>query len=149
MKKTNIRICRSIIILGVFTLAYSAIAWAGGSLEVNLVYPQQSNAVKREAKKIDKPAVLEGQVAVNVAGLDPEQLKHAGAYAEYFMDDRLIYSSVTKKPDASGRILLGCTLYTAEYPDGEHTLLVNFWDKEGPSAIGARKIIIQNVKNKN
>lgn len=115
------------------------------SVQISLVYPQQFNKPKRQAGKTEKPPALKGKVFIDVIGINPEQAKSPNSYVEYFLDDELIYSTQNRKeslPDAGS---LGFILNTRLYPDGEHKIVVNLWDKDGPSAIGIRKIIIQNA----
>ncbi len=125
-----------------FIFAYSVAAANEDSLAVSLVYPQPSNAAKRQAKKSEPPIVIKGKILINIVGINPEQLKHPDLYAEYFLDNNLIYSS---KNTQSKHNLLTFTFDTGSYPDGKHALIVNLWDTGGPSAIGMRDIIIQNA----
>lgn len=117
---------------------------------ISLVYPQKSNAPKRESKKIEKPLLVKNEVSISVTDIKPEQLKHPELYVEYFLDGDLIFSTQEdKKEDKSKKRSLGSLgfiLDTTSYPDGTHTLVANLWDKDGPSAIGIREIIIQNPK---
>jgi len=108
------------------------------SLEIRLIYPQKSNAPKRELKRIEKPVIVKGRVPLNVAGIKSSgPKKKDNLYIEYFLDNELVYSSQNKGP-------LQFILDTRLYADGRHTLVVNLWDKDGPSAIGIKEIIIQN-----
>lgn len=131
------------VTVGIFTPTF-----AKDTLQISLVYPQESNAPKRERKEIDKPVVLKGEVLVNIVGVRPKQLKKPSIYVEYFLDNELIYSTENKEGNKSKSKSLGFTLDTQLYSEGEHTLVVNLWNKDGPSAIGMRKIIIQNQTEK-
>ena len=114
-------------------------------ITVYLLYPQKSNAPKRAPQRIEKPAVLKGDVPVDIAGIEAKQLKSQGVYVEYFLDNDLVYSTEGKDgKKAKIRRSHGFVLDTTRYPDGAHTLVVNLWDKNGPSAIGMRKITIKN-----
>lgn len=146
MKKTNLKIFGLFVVLGLFLLSYFSDAFAKNLLQISVVYPQKSNFPKREVKKTEKPMVLQGEIAINAVGIKPEQIKHTDVYVEYFLDGQLLYSSENKEADKTTKAPAEFILDTTAYPDGEHTLVVNFWDKDGPSAIGIRKIIIQNVK---
>lgn len=121
----------------IFAFTHSSAISQEDSLQIYLAYPQKSNAPKREVRRIEKPAVVQDKVCLGVAGIKPEQLNKSDAYVEYFLDDSLIYSSQKEQS-------LQFILDTHLYPDGKHTIFANFWDKDGPSAIGIREIIIQN-----
>lgn len=125
-----------VLILMVFVVS-SAFA---DSVSIDLIYPQKFNAPKRQAKKIEEPAVLSKETLVKASGLKPEQVRKKGVYIEYFLDDQLIFSTRDSKQIGS----YGFILNTPAYPDGKHTLIANIWDETGPSAIGIRQIIIAN-----
>lgn len=143
MRINNIKIAALFLILGIFIFVNGPVL-AKEVIQVVLVYPQKSNAPKRETKKADKPAIVRGEVSIDVAGVTPAQLKNPDIYVEYFLDEKLIYSNENKTKDKTKPVSFGFILDSRLYPDGKHNLVVNFWDKGGPSAIGIRKIIIQN-----
>lgn len=125
-----------IIILFIYTNCL--VAEADAVINIPLVYPQNSNAPKREPIKNEQHA-LKNEVLVDVTGINPAQLKNPNMYIEYFLDYELIYSTQNKKQGN-----LGFRLDTTKYTDGPHTLTVNLWDRDGSSAIGITNIIIQN-----
>lgn len=141
------KIINRIFILGFAVSAAAGIftpALAKEALLIPLAYPQKSNAPKREAKRIEKPVLLNDKVFVNIAEIKPGQSKNPDLYVEYFLDSELIYSTQGKKESNPKKRPLGFTLDTQLYSDGRHILVVNLWDKDGPSAIGIKEIIIQN-----
>lgn len=147
MRINNYKIIALILALSIFIFANGSLL-ANESIQIALIYPQKSNAPKREIKKINKPAVVRGEISIGIAGITPAQLKNPDIYVEYFLDGELIYSNENKAKNKTKPVSFGFVLDSRLYPDGEHNLVVNFWDKDGPSAIGIRKIIIQNlVKN--
>src|SRR3989338_1062653 len=128
-----------------FLLSQSALVYAEDNspqetISISLVYPQKTNAPKRELNRIEGPPVVTGDVSVKVVGIRPEQLRNPNLYVEYFLDDNLVYSTEDKKKIGQDRLKsLGFILNTRSSPDGLHTLVANLWDKDGPSAIGMRK----------
>ena len=114
-----------------------AVAKADNTLQIILVYPQETNARKRELPKKQGPLVVTGDIVIALAGIGPQQLQHKDIYVEYFLDEELIYK--TNKIEKF-------ILKTLSYPDGKHDLVVNFWDKQGQSAIGIKSIIIKNKR---
>lgn len=115
------------------------------AVSVSLTYPQMSNAPKRDSKVIDKVAVVRGDTVVVASGIKPRQLNSGTCYLEFYLDSDLVYSteagtSTGNSTAVLDKFILDTTLYT----DGDHTLVVNLWDKNGPSAIGVRRIYIQN-----
>lgn len=134
------------VILAIFittSFAYAKPRSAQNTIYINLVYPQKSNTLKREPLKIEKPPILKGEVFINILGISTEQLNNPNLYVEYFLNNDLVYSTQNKK--LSRQNPFSFTLDTTKYADGMHTLVVNLWDKDGPAAIGIRKIIIQNL----
>lgn len=109
-------------------------------LLITLLYPQAANAPKKEAKKKEKPALVSGDVPINITGINPAQLNNADVFAEYYLDNTLVYSTENNE---AFTFVLDSKLYS----NGEHSLTVNLWDKTGTSAIGIREIIIQNLEN--
>lgn len=155
MRIRTFRIINSFLILCIFILivdvigVYSSERPSKNTVQIPLIYPQESNSPKREAKKIEKAPVLNGEVFIDVVGIKPEQLKTLNLYVEYFLDNELIYSTENKQRRTPRPKSLRFILDTCVYPEGEHTLVVNLWNKDGPSAIGIRKIIIQNQRQNN
>lgn len=119
------------------------------TVSISVIYPQSSNAPKRQLSKKDKPVVLKGDVLINITGINSEQLKSPDLYVEYFLDDDLVYSTQDQKQDRTKKVSLSFTLDTTKYADGDHKLVVNLWDTNGPSAIGIREITIQNGTQNN
>lgn len=120
-----------------FAFTHSPAGAEQNLLQIYLLYPQKSNAPKREPRRVEKPAVVRGKVCLDVAGINQQQLNKPQAYVEYFLDEALIYSS---QKEESRQFILDTCLYA----DGRHTIVANLWDKDGPSAIGIREILIQN-----
>jgi len=141
-KKFKLSFCLLIFGAVVFT---ASPALAMETVKITVVYPQASNAPKRAVKRTEKAAVLRGKVLVSVSGVGQKELKDPNLFVQYFLDNKLVYSTQEQK---GGKGPLGFTLDTSLYNDGQHTLTANVWDKEGPSIIGMRKIIIKNNEGK-
>lgn len=136
MKKLYGKILALVFVLSLFV----NLAFSQEQLLITLLYPQTTNAPKKEVKKKEKPVPVSGKVSIDVTGINPAQLNNTGVFAEYYLDSALVYSSENNKP-------FGFVLDSALYPNGQHSLTVNLWDKEGTSAIGIREIIIKNNEN--
>lgn len=147
MSKTTFKLISLFLFLGIFILVNGPVL-AKEAIQVVLVYPQKSNSIKREGKRIERPMVLKGVISIDVAGVNPKQLKNPDVYLEYFLDGQLIYSSEKKAQPNVRPSLLSFVLDTRLYANGAHSLVVNLWDKKGPSAIGIRQVIIQNEAKK-
>lgn len=147
MKKCSLRIIvLSLTVVFVMSAMSIPVNYAAAdsakTLRIHLMYPQNTNTPKRQAVKIEKPAVLKGEVGINIDGAAAEQLNDPASYVEYYLDNELIY---TGKMGA-----VEFVLDTGRYTNGEHTIVANLWDSRQPSAIGIRKIIIKNEPgNKN
>jgi len=136
MKKLSGKILTLVFVLSLFV----NLAFSQEPLLITLLYPQTANAPKKEVKKKEKPVLVKGDISIDITGIRPGQLNNTDVFAEYYLDNTLVYSSENNKPFT---FILDSKLY----PDGEHTLTVNLWDKEGASAIGIREIIIHNTEN--
>lgn len=144
MKTKIFKIINILSVLSIFILINSLEAAQNTTVSISLIYPQASNAPKREPKKKEKPVVLKDEVLIDVAGISPQQLKSPDLYVEYFLDDNLIFSTQDKAQDKTKKTSLSFTLDTTKYQDGTHKIVVNLWNTSGPSAIGMRDIVIQN-----
>lgn len=144
MKTKIFKISCTFFILNIFIFVNFLEAVQNTTVSIPLIYPQNSNAPKREPKKQEKPVVLKGEALINIIGISSEQLKSPGLYVEYFLDDDLVYSTQDNKQDKTKENSLSFILDTTKYVDGNHKLVVNLWDLNGPSAIGIIEIIIQN-----
>lgn len=138
-----------IMFLSIFICMNSLEAAQNTAVSILVIYPQNTNAPKRTLNKKEKPAVLKGDVIINVTGINSEQLKSPDLYVEYFLDDELIYSTQDEKQDKIKKTSLGFILDTTKYENGNHRMVVNLWDAKGPSAIGIREITIQNETQNN
>ncbi|MBI4707279.1 MAG: hypothetical protein HY761_05080 [Candidatus Omnitrophica bacterium] len=119
-------------------------ALVGKDVLITVVYPQKPNAPKRQEKKVDSIIAVNGRVNIGVTGISADQLKSPDLYLEYFLDDNLVYATKKNSKGNNTERELGFIFDTVLYSEGEHNLMVNLWDKFGSSAIGMRKIIIQN-----
>ncbi|MBI4245417.1 MAG: Ig-like domain-containing protein [Planctomycetes bacterium] len=94
-------------------------------------------------QKIDKPPTVAGVVVIGISKRPSvKEIEEERFLVEYFMDGVLIYKT-------SGRNLKGTAAFdfeldTTKYKNGLHKITVNFWDQNGPSAIGFKKIIIKH-----
>lgn len=131
-------------IFSAILLYATAAVFGADSIYIALIYPQAPNAPKRESLKKEPPLLLAQKTRIDVSGINPEQLSHPDLYLEYFLDDQLIYSTKEAKTKVLGFIFDPCL-----YPEGAHTLIVNLWDKDGPSAIGIREIMLKNQAEQN
>lgn len=74
----------------------------------------------------------------------PSKIEKDRYSVEYFLDEQLIYQTSGFDEKNSTQDSFGFIFDTTRYENGLHKLIVNFWDKSGPSAIGIREIIINN-----
>lgn len=115
------------------------------SLMVQLIYPATSGAAMKAPGPIPKPQEVSGQVLIDIA---PKPLKsERDRYlVEYYLDDQLIYESTGFDGETESAGAFSYILDTGKYGNGSHKLVVNFWDKQGQSAIGARELVINNER---
>jgi len=135
--KTACFLCAGVFVAATLLPLCAGESAIGTVVSIPLSYPQKSNAPKQQVQKTGKTPVISGKVQICVSGISAAQAKSDTPYVEYFLDDQPVYDSRNKK-------LLCFVLDTAAYPDGEHALTANLWDKNGPSAIGIKKIIVLN-----
>ncbi|MDD4909482.1 MAG: hypothetical protein PHR44_02190 [Candidatus Omnitrophica bacterium] len=135
MKKTSMYILFFIAAFSFNLLAKEAYQ---NQLILELNFPKESTA-KMEAPRPKAEALsISGEILVNISPV-PEKIEQDRYLVEYFLDEQLIYRTT-----GFDRRTFACILDTAQYENGTHKLIINFWDKSGPSAIGIRELIINN-----
>jgi len=137
-------------IAGLILVCAAGRAWAEDSavtnrVEVKLIAPQRFNAPKRKQRQPVKPVVVAGTVRVEI-GKAPtaQEITDKRYVVEYFLDDAVVHKTQGSIDAGTGKPTFACTIDTTAYQDGKHKLVVNFWDKDGPSAIGVQYVIIKN-----
>lgn len=132
-----------IIAILIFVSTATFDAYALESVQVRLVYPQKANAPKRELPRKEEPAIVSGEVEVEVAGIKQENSDSQAMVLEYFVDDEPIFSAKDDGTSGPKEDQTKFILNSALYPNGNHRIVVNLTDGDG-SAIGMRDIIIKN-----
>jgi hypothetical protein len=104
---------------------------------VPLSFPHRYNTAMENGPVISKPLKVSGVITVGAGVVDSAQGPDTGRYlVEYFIDDLAI--------GKAGNVNKYIRLDTSSYENGPHKLIVNFWDRDGRSAIGVCDIIIDN-----
>ncbi len=98
----------AILILGAVFL-FCRPAFCADVVSIALIYPQASNAPKREAQKKEPPLVVKDKIPIDVTGISREQLNHPELYVEYFLDDKLIYTSEERKGKGKNLYIYLCS----------------------------------------
>jgi len=113
------------------------------SLVISLNFPENSGIAMKAPKAIPKPEEISKCVFLDISPA-PSNIKKDRYLAEYFLGDNLIYKT-TGFDSISGKVTgFGFMFDTAKFENGRYKLIVNFWDENGPSAIGSREVIINN-----
>lgn len=123
-----------------------------GKIKIELISPNTPQAKLPKVRVDTKPIVVSGVVPVEInKTTSMDDILSQRYLVEYFMDGDLVYKTygaVTGgygiSMSAYGSSEFSWLLDTTKYRNGKHKLVVNFWDAEGPSAIGIAYIIIEN-----
>lgn len=119
---------------------------ARGKINISLKFPQRYNAPMKAKPIIKKPVEISGGIFIGISKRPTKNEVNSERYlVEYFMDDTLIFSTKGEIADNSELPNYDFLLDSAQFKNGPHRLIVNFWDKDGPSAIGMRDIVINNA----
>lgn len=138
------------LIAGLLLICAQGSAWAEDSavtnrVDVQLIAPQRFNAPKRKHRQPVKPVVVTGTVKVEIDKAPTAQEVADKRYVvEYFLDDAAVHKTQGSTDAGTGKPTFDCSIDTTAYEDGKHKLVINFWDKDGPSAIGVQYVIIKN-----
>ena len=111
------------------------------NLVVELKFPQASNQRVLPPKPIVPAIEISSSIDLDISPY-PAVIEKGRYLVEYFLDDVLIYSSDGFIENAP--LSFKCTLDTTKFIDGEHKIIVNYWDKQAPGAIGIRNVVIKN-----
>ncbi|MDD4910185.1 MAG: hypothetical protein PHR44_05850 [Candidatus Omnitrophica bacterium] len=112
-------------------------------LLLELIFPKESTSkMTAPAPKLE-PLEVYGKIFVNIS-LVPDKIERDRYLVEYFLDEQLIHQTTGIEEGSDARFSFGCVLDTAQYENGTHKIIVNFWDKSGPSAIGIKEVVINN-----
>ncbi len=90
-----------------------------------------------------EPENVSGLVSIDISPI-PSKIEKDRYLVEYFLDEQLIYQTTGFNEQKPAQVSFTYTLDTTRYENGPHKLIINFWDKSGPSAIGIREININN-----
>lgn len=126
----------------VFCCAYAGFSYAS-QLTIELTFPRKNTAPLSAPVPIPVPLEVSGNLFLDIAPY-PEAAEKDRYTVEYFLDDVKIYETTGLSRDTPDTLNFTYILTTRAYENGSHTLVVNFWDSKGQSAIGIREIIIKN-----
>ena len=112
-------------------------------LVVDLIFPKKSTSRMKAPKPKLPVHEVSGQLTVDVRPVPTKAAKDR-YLVQYFVGDELIHETTGYSEDRPERLSFVYTLDTTQFDDGLHKLIVNYWDKSGPSAIGILKIKVIN-----
>jgi hypothetical protein len=115
------------------------------TIVVQLVSSGEANAPRRENPPSSKPIAVNGMVQVQVERHPTTRDLETERYSvEFYVDDQLQFQTKGEKEPTTGQPCFVWTMDSAKFPNGEHKLVINLWDKEGPAAIGIKRLVISN-----
>jgi len=142
MRRSHILI---ILIIFIFFTGYARAE--NNIIDINLVMPQKYNTSSKILPIISVPKEVSGFVIIKIdKKVLPEEVENNKYLVEYFLDDELIFKTNGQNEANTENSSFDFKLNTAQYPDGRHKITVNFWDKDGSSAIGMENLFIKNIK---
>lgn len=133
----------SFISMSVYVGAEEGIA---GKIKIPLSFPQKYNTRMKSTPVLKKPVKISGKMLLGIS-MQPmvDDVESDKYLVEYFLDDELIFSTNGENSGQPDSPTFDFVLDSAKYKNGSHKLVVNFWNKDGPSAIGMQKVIIENL----
>ncbi|MBI4846883.1 MAG: Ig-like domain-containing protein [Candidatus Omnitrophica bacterium] len=117
----------------------------GQDIIISVRFPEKSTGRNSGVSAIQKAEIVSGKVTLDFSPR-PSGLEEQRYLVEYYLDSELLYKTNGIIKAGSEQADFRYELDTTKYNNGEYNLYVNFWDKNGASAIGSRKIIINNEK---
>ena len=140
MKKKSIWV---LVFISLFSLSVLAEDVPQNQLTIKLLFPKKSTSLMTAPRPELKPQEVCGLVVIDITPV-PSKIEEDRYLVEYFLDEQLIYQTTGFNEENPTQVSFSYTLDTTKYENGLHKLIVNFWDKSGPSAIGIREVIIDN-----
>lgn len=114
-------------------------------ISVELLPPMRPHARLPKERVDMRPVVVSGVIPVEIGKtVNEKDVQNQRYLVEYFIDGDLVYETDGSDILGSGGSSFIWHFDSTGYSNGSHKLVVNFWDKEGPSAIGIVNIIIKN-----
>lgn len=149
MKKWLIFI--SFLLVGIWLLLPAILppanAGSRNAIIISLQYPQKFNAPKKRVRVKTKTIEISGEIAISIDRIpNKEDIEQERYLVEYFIDDTLAVKTKGYIDSKTGKPSFAWHFNAFQYKKGKHKIIVNFWDKEGPSAIGVEHIIIVPVR---
>ena len=133
---------KTLLILACFNLLMLNLS-ASDRLIVELNFPKPGYPKAAKPKALLAPVEVSGNLIIDITPY-PANAEQDRYLVEYFLDDQLISQSSGVKENNPQRLSFTYILDTTKFANGPHKIIINLWDKSGPSAIGIRKIIINN-----
>lgn len=112
-------------------------------ITVKLNFPKKSTAKMTAPKSLEKPQVICGNLIIDINPY-PGAIEEDRYLVQYFLGDQLFYQTTGYNEENPDTLSFRYILDTNKFENGSYKLTVNFWDKNGPSAIGIREIVIKN-----
>ena len=135
----NLRIAAMIMCL----LLFSAMFSYAENITISLNFPKKSSTKFGGIKAIPAPIEVSGIVTLSVWPY-PGAEETDQCLVEYFLEKELLYKTTGLDKAGSGILDFKFEFDSTQFPNGDYRLYVNYWDKEGNSAIGSHKIVINN-----
>lgn len=133
----------NLVLLSLFSFSALAQEPSANRLTIELIFPKQSSAPMTAPKPKLEPQKVSSRVVLDITPA-PSKIEKDRYSVEYFLDEQLIYQTSGFDEKNYTQDSFSFIFDTTGYENGLHKLIVNFWDKSGPSAIGIREIIINN-----
>lgn len=139
------KILYSLIILLICSALVCAEQEKTSQIKIPLLYPQKSTAERKTSGVCNKTITVNGLILVKLENVPRLPDADTERYlVEYYTDNKLFYKTNGINENNPGILNFNIQLDTNSIENGEYNLVINFWDKKGPSAIGIKKIIIKN-----
>jgi carbon monoxide dehydrogenase subunit G len=113
-------------------------------LVIKLSSPKKSTDKVSVMRAIEKQTELSGTVTLDITPY-PAQFQEGRYNAEYFLNNKLLYSTSGAGTLAGGQMSFKYEFDTTKEENGIYKIYVNFWDDQGDSSIGVKKVVINNI----
>ncbi|MBU1087977.1 MAG: hypothetical protein KKD05_10755 [Candidatus Omnitrophica bacterium] len=134
----EIKVNALLILLGIAIILGWQTACYAKDLTLTLKFPQKSSVLLGKGQAISSPIEVSGNLTLSISPYPKKQ-----CLVKYYLDGNLLYET-EGTVDTTSLLDFTYTFNTTKFSNGKYKLYVNYWDKEGNSAIGSQKIFIIN-----
>ena len=131
------------LIVGLLIVLASQSVCRSDDINISLNFPQKSSARMGGAKSLSASIEVSGTITLSVTPY-PNVKELSQCKVEYYLDKGLLYETEGVFVAGLESLRFKYDFDTRKFEHGRYSLYVNYFDKQGASAIGSQRLMINN-----